>query len=164
MVTATLFDSKYVGSDGIRRNTSYNGNYILNVLGGKDFKIGEKNTISLGVKMTYAGGKRYGYVDLARTLENEEIFFLDEGFNTRRFKDYFRLDVKVGWKLNKKKTTHEIGIDLVNVLNIKNVLMLSYAPNIMKPSAEPIAIKNQLGFLPLLYYKIDFKIDKNKNK
>lgn len=164
MVTATLFDSKYVGSDGIRRNTSYNGNYILNILGGKDFKIGERNTITLGLKMTYAGGKRYGYVDMARTLENEEIYFLDEGFNTRRFKDYFRLDLKLGWKLNKKRTTHEVGFDLVNVLNIKNVLMLSYAPNIANPTAEPIAIKNQLGFLPLIYYKIDFRIDKNKQK
>ncbi len=164
MVTATLFDSKYVGSDGIKRNTSYNGNYILNVLGGKDFKVGTKNTITVGLKMTYAGGKRYGYVDMARTLENEEIYFLDEGFNTRRFKDYFRLDLKLGWKLNKKSTTHEIGFDLVNVLNIKNVLMLSYAPNISNPNAEPIAIKNQLGFLPIIYYKIDFRIDKNKNK
>ncbi len=164
MITATLFDSKYTGSDGIKRNTAYNGNYILNVLGGKEFKIGEKNAISLGLKVTYAGGKRYGYVDLAKTIENEEIYFLDEAFNTRKFNDYFRLDFKVNWKLNQKRTTHEIGLDLVNLLNTKNTLMLTYAPNLADPTAEPISYKNQLGFLPILYYKIDFKINKDKRK
>lgn len=164
MVTATLFDSKYVGSDGIKRNTAYNGNYILNLLGGKEFKIGMKNSISLALKMTYAGGKRYGFVDLAKTIENEEIYFLDAGNNTRRLNDYFRLDFKVNWKLNQKRTTHEIGLDLVNLLNTKNVLMLTYAPNIADPTAEPISYKNQLGFLPILYYKIDFKVNKDKRK
>lgn len=160
LVTASLYDSKYKGSDGIIRNTSYNGNYVFNVLSGKEFKLGVKQSISLGLKATYAGGQRYGYVDVAETEKYHELIFLSDGFNTRRFRNYFRLDVKINWKYNAKKTTHEIGLDLVNVLNTKNLLSLAYAPNLSDPTVEPIAEKRQLGFLPLFYYKIDFRFSK----
>ncbi|MCO5260589.1 MAG: TonB-dependent receptor [Crocinitomicaceae bacterium] len=163
LVTASLYDSQYKGSDGVMRNTSYNGNYVFNVLGGKEFKLGVKQSISLGIKATYAGGQRYGYVDLVETEKYHELVFVDEGFNSRRFKNYFRLDLKLSWKYNARKLTHEIGLDLVNILNTKNVLSLAYAPNLVDPTAEPIATKNQLGFLPLFYYKIDFRFTKKTN-
>jgi hypothetical protein len=37
-------------------------------------------------------------------------------------------------------------------------LSLTYAPNLKDPSADPFALKQQLGFLPIFYYKIDFRI------
>jgi len=155
LTTASLYDSRYTGSDGIERNTSYNGNYVVNVLAGKDFKINGKNTVLLGIKATYAGGQRYGYVDVIQTQKLHELTFLDDRFNTRRFRNYFRFDLKINWKLNTHKTTHELGLDLVNVFNLNNILSLAYAPNLADPTAEPIAEKKQLGFLPIFYYKID---------
>ncbi|SFT85742.1 Outer membrane receptor proteins, mostly Fe transport [Lishizhenia tianjinensis] len=160
LVTGSLYDSKYKGSDGIERNTDYNGRYTVNVLGGKEFTFKGNQSISLGLKCTTAGGKRYGYVDVAASQEAQELVFLSEGYNERQFKDYFRLDVKVNYKLNTEKITHEIGLDLVNVLNTRNLLGLAYAPNIGDPTAEPIAERTQLGFLPIFYYRIDFKIKK----
>lgn len=162
LTTISLYDSKYTGSDGITRNTSYNGNYVFNVLSGKEFKLNAKQSISLGLKATYAGGQRYGYADVPATQLVHELVFLSDGFNTRKFRDYFRLDLKINWKYNAKKTTHEIGLDLINILNTKNILSLTYAPDLSNPSAEPIAEKNQLGFLPLFYYKIDFRFTKDK--
>lgn len=158
MFSGTLYDSKYEGSDGVLRNTSYNGLYIANVLGGKEFKLGAKQSISVGIKVTAAGGKRYGYVDIAQSQALNELIFQDDGFNSRQFYDYFRADLKVNWKFNAKRSTHEIGLDLVNILNSKNLLSLAYAPNIADPSAEPIAFKQQLGFLPIFYYKIDLRL------
>ena len=35
LVTGSLFESKYEGSDGIERNTPFNGKYVLNLLAGK---------------------------------------------------------------------------------------------------------------------------------
>lgn len=157
LLSATIYDSKYYGSDKVLRNTSYNGLYIANALAGKEFKLNEKQSISVGVKVTGAGGKRYGYVDAAASAALNEIIYLDEGFNERQFYDYFRADLKVNWKFNAKNATHEIGLDLVNVFNSKNLLSLAYAPNLADPTAEPIAEKQQLGFLPLFYYKIDFR-------
>ncbi len=160
LVTASLYDSKYKGSDGIERNTSYNGNFTTNFLAGKEFKINDKQAISAGLKVTYAGGKRYGYVDRAASELQREIIFSDSLFNERQFKEYFRIDVKVSWKYNAKRTTHEIGLDLVNVLGTKNLLGLAYAPDLADPAKEPVAFKNQLGFLPIFYYKIDFRLNR----
>lgn len=163
LTTVSIYDSKYRGSDGVERNTSYNGLYTANLLFGKEFKIGAKHVIGIGGKVTVAGGKRYGYVDLAKTDATREIIFSDSLFNTRQFKDYFRADIKISWKFNAKKVTHEIGLDLVNILNTRNILGLAYAPNLSDPSKEPLAEKTQLGFLPLFYYRISFKLAGGKN-
>jgi hypothetical protein len=162
LFSGTLYDSKYTGSDGILRNTSYNGNYVTNLLAGKEFKINEKNTIGLGIKVTYAGGKRYGYANDSLSRYFNEVIFIDSAFNDRQFKDYFRADIKLSWKMNAQKVTHEIGLDLVNILNTKNLLSLAYAPNLADPTKEPFAEKTQLGFLPIFYYKIDFKLQKKE--
>ena len=164
LASATVYDSKYAGSDGIERNTSYNGNYIANILAGKEFKVGEKQSISVGFKITAAGGKRYGVVDQAQTELFQELIYQDSAFNELQFQDYFRVDAKINWKFNAKRATHEIGLDLVNISELitgrKNLLGLSYAPDLFEATAEPIAERYQLGFLPLFYYKIDFRFDK----
>jgi hypothetical protein len=163
LFSATVYDSKYRGSDNVLRNTSYNSRYIANLLAGKEFKLGEKNIIGLGLKVTRAGGRRYGLVDIAATDASKEIIFLDSAFNDLIFRDYFRLDFKISWRLNTNKVTHEIGLDLVNILNTRNLLSLAYNPAIrpqdmMNPNYQPWAEKTQLGFLPIFYYKIDFKV------
>ncbi|MEI6816606.1 MAG: carboxypeptidase regulatory-like domain-containing protein, partial [Bacteroidota bacterium] len=40
MFTGSLYDSKYVASDGIERSTDYNGRYSFNLLAGREFKFG----------------------------------------------------------------------------------------------------------------------------
>ncbi|MBI1836991.1 MAG: TonB-dependent receptor [Flavobacteriia bacterium] len=157
MLSSSLYQSKYRGSDGVLRNTSYNGNHVSNILAGKEFKLNSKQSITISTKITYAGGKRYGYVNLAKSEAQKELIYSDSAFNERQFKEYFRMDLKINWKLNANKMTHEIGLDLINIFNTKNLLSLAYAPNLANPNAEPISVKQQLGFLPLFYYRIDFK-------
>ena len=130
LFSGTLYDSKYRGSDNVLRNTSYNGSYVVNFLAGKEFNVGKNNVIGLGLKTTRAGGKRYGYVNVEATEELKEIIFQDSLFNERQFADYFRIDLKISWRLNAKKTAHEIGLDLVNILNTSNLLGLAYAPSL----------------------------------
>ncbi len=38
LVTTSLFDSRYKGSDGISRNTAFNTRYVLNALAGKEWR------------------------------------------------------------------------------------------------------------------------------
>ena len=75
-------------------------------------------------------------------------------YNEQQFQDYFRADIKINYKLNTKKLTHEIGLDLVNVFGIENILGITYAPTPDEP--QRITTSKQLGFLPLFYYRIDF--------
>jgi hypothetical protein len=156
MMTVSLFESFYAGSDGILRDTDFNGNYATNLLAAREFKLNERSSISIGAKITAAGNKRYGPVDAVQTEALGEIIYVDSARNSLQLDDYFRADLKVNYKINKKKVTHEIGLDLVNFLNTKNVLKLTYAPNPNDPSANAIREEYQLGFLPIFYYKIDF--------
>lgn len=154
MITGSLYESKYKGSDGVERNTSYNGNYAVNALISKEFKLSDKSAIALGTKATTAGGRRYGLVDVTASNYAREVIFLDSLFNEFQFKDYFRLDLKINWIYNRPKVTHEIGLDLVNVLNTKNILSITYAPAVA--GSSNFTENYQLGFLPIFYYKIDF--------
>lgn len=156
LLTGSLYDSKYKGSDNVKRNTDFNSNYAANILIGKEFKTGEKSVLSLGSKISYAGGRWYGYVDTVKSNYEAELIFLNEGYNTRRFKPYFRFDLKINFKINYPKVTHEFALDLVNLLNTKNILGLSYSPNPLDPSDDAIRENYQLGFLPLFYYRLDF--------
>lgn len=157
MATASLFDAKYKGSDGILRNSDFNTHYAVNVLGAREFKLSEKQTLEAGLKLTMAGKRYYTPVDTAASrLENDEVL-VDSLRNTKTFsKSYFRLDARVVWKLNTKHLTHEIGLDLVNITNRQNILGLTYSPNPIHPEADPVVEQYQLGFLPLFYYKLDF--------
>ncbi len=159
MATGSLYDSKYKGSDDVERNTDFNGNYIFNFLGGYEYRIGknDKNALIFGTKYTVGGGKRYSPIDTAATILDGASVVLD---GTRRnifqFEDYSRLDVKIGIRINTKKTTHEISIDIANVLDTKNVLKESYFDDPENPGSKIFAKEYQLGRLPNFWYKFNF--------
>lgn len=154
LITASVFDAQYKGSNGVWNNTDYNTTYAANTLFGKEWKIKEKSSFSIGGKFTTAGGRWRGNVDSLASANQRELVWENEGYNTIRMRPYYRLDLKVNYKINSKKVTHEFALDLVNLLNTKNILGLSYSPN---PTTGSLVSENyQLGFLPLFYYRIDF--------
>ncbi|MBX7095285.1 MAG: TonB-dependent receptor, partial [Flavobacteriales bacterium] len=68
LITGSLFDSKYKGSDGVERNSAFNTKHVLNVLGGKEFKVGKKgNVFAFNVRSSWVGGKFLTPIDLAAT-------------------------------------------------------------------------------------------------
>lgn len=156
MITGAIYESKYRGGDGIVRDTDFNGNFAANFLIGKDFTLSKNRVLGIGAKITYAGGKRYGYLDNVASEEIGEVIYLDAGYNTLQFKEYFRIDAKINYKKNGKKVTHEIGLDLVNLLGTQNILGLTYAPVPGDPNIDPIRENYQLGFLPVFFYRLDF--------
>ncbi len=158
MVSGSLFDSKYTASNGKTANTDFNGNYIVNVLGGLEFSVGKgkKDILSFGTKFTYGGGKRYSPVNIAASNAVMDVVAQDDKVNTLQFAPYNRLDLRVSYKINGKRAGTEIALDLLNVLNVKNVLALSYAPDPADRQANPLVKNYQLGFLPLFYVKVDF--------
>jgi hypothetical protein len=158
MFSGSLFESKYIGSNGLIANTDFNGNYIFNVLGGLEYNVGKqkKNSISFGLKATYGGGRRYSPVNIAASNAIMDVVAQDDKVNTLRFDPYNRIDFRLSYKINGKKVSTEIALDLVNILNTKNVLALSYAPDPANLQADPLIKNYQLGFLPLFYVKVDF--------
>ncbi len=158
LFTTSVYQSKYKGSDGVDRNTDYNGNYISNIVAGKEFKIGKtgRKIFTISGKVTSAGGRRYSPANVPASAAVGNLVEVDSLRNTLQFHNYFRFDIKIGYKVSAKHMTHEIAIDLVNVFGTKNILGLTYAPDPNNPGASPIKEEYQLGFLPLFYYRVDF--------
>ena len=151
LVTASLFESKYKASDGIIRNTAFNGNYVFNALAGKEFKIKEKHIFALDIKFTYAGGKRYVPIDLTSSIiENNEIRNGALAYQSQ-YDPYVRLDVKPSYKINTKRFTHEISVDIQNVTKHNNIFQQQYDMNTQK-----IKTDYQLKFFVIPQYRLTF--------
>jgi hypothetical protein len=156
MFTGSLFDSKAKGNDGVYRSTDYNANYSANLLGGYELNLNPKNTLIFGGKVTYAGGRRYSPVNINASVAYGDIVVVEDQRNNLQFPDYFRADLKLGYRLNAKRVTHEISLDLVNIFNTRNVLNLTYDADQAAQGNYPFYKEYQLGFLPLFYYRLDF--------
>jgi hypothetical protein len=160
LLTGSVYDSKAKGNDAVFRNTDYNTHYSLNLLCGYEKKLGKYNTFISGLQVTYIGGKLYSPVDTTASNAYGEAVVIDSQRYTLHFNPYFRADVKLGLRINGKKLTHEIGIDLVNVFNTKNTLAATYSYGLAQQTAgkEPFYYTYQLGFLPIFYYRLDFGV------
>ena len=155
LFTGSAFDSKYKGSDGVKRNTAFNNQYVLNFLAGKEFAIGKQkqNAFTLDTKLTTAGGRFYTPVDLAASQVNQ-VEVKDESQAFEKQQDaYFRWDVKFGFKFNsnKRKFAQSIFLDVQNVTNRKNIFSKSY--NRQTNSVNDVY---QTGFFPNFIYKVEF--------
>jgi hypothetical protein len=156
MFTGSVYESKYKGSDGIERNTAFNGKYVYNVLLGKEFKLGKekRNTFTIDVKMTQAGGRYYTPVDLAASQAiRQEVLKGDDYAFSQRNPDFFRLDAKTGITINssKHKLSQSLFFDLQNITNNKNVFAQRY-----NPISNQINTAYQIGFFPNFGYKLQF--------
>jgi hypothetical protein len=151
LLTVSLYDSKYQGYDQKWRNTAFNSNYALNLLGGYEWKVGKNNFLTLDVRTVWSGGKRKTPINLAKSIEaGEEKYDLEKVYSSK-YKDYFRTDLRIGYKMNGKHFSQEWGFDLQNVGDHKNIFSEQY--NDIK---EEIATVYQQGFMPMMLYRVNF--------
>jgi len=153
LITGSLFDAKYQGSNGVWRNVTFNGRYAANAVAAYEFSFDNGMALQTGINLTTIGGRWFGEADTALSIERGEVTFIDETVNTLQFDPYFRTDVKLAWRWNRPQVTHELAFDLINVTNQSNVLTLRFTPENPESAITPVP---QLGLLPLFYYKIDF--------
>lgn len=152
-VSGSLFSATYEASDGETYNSLFNSNFALNVLGAREFIWGERrqNKVTLGAKITWAGGRRYTPLDLDASEKAYDAVYDYSQRNEMQYRDYFRFDLSIKYRINAQKVGHEFGLDLVNLFNTENYFIQEYNPALNKEYTE-----TQLGFLPLFYYRIDF--------
>lgn len=154
LASLSVFNAQYQGSDKIWRSSDFNTDYAANGLIAKEFVFKNKNSLNIGGKVTFAGARRYSPIDTLATRNEREYIEKSDLKNTQRFgSPYRRFDIRIAYRINAKKASHEIAFDLVNVTNRKNVLKYSYID-----TAPYYRETYQLGFLPLFYYKLDFSL------
>jgi hypothetical protein len=154
LTTFSLFDSKYTGSDGVKRNTAFNGNFVFNTLVGREFVLSSKSTLVFDARVTWAGGNRYTPIDIEASRNTNEAFdteYIYELAWSEQFPNYLKADVKLGFRLDGKKVSQLWEFYVENVTNHKNPLNQTYSK-----SKDAIETIYQLGFFPLFNYRIYF--------
>ncbi len=154
LFTSSIYSSKYVGSDGIERNSAFNGKYVFNILAGKEWKVGaqKRNKFSADIKFTNAGGRAYTPIDLTASNATGREQLSTDAYSSY-YDNYYRLDVKVGFVLNssKRKLSQSFSLDLQNVTDHDNVFSMSYDNR-----RQSLSTTYQLGFFPNVIYKLQF--------
>jgi len=160
LINASLYNSKYKALDGVERNTQYNGNYLVNVLLGKEFaNRGKKKnqTLNVNAKVFFGGGKRY--VPLLRDAQGnlavnptENKFYDYEKAYEKKFDDIYQVNLSASYKWNKQKVTHELFITINNVTNANGKLSEFYDGKI----AGNVGYVRQFAMFPNLMYRLYF--------
>jgi hypothetical protein len=152
LITTSLFDSKYKGSDGVERNTAFNTQYVFNALGGKEWKLGQKGKfLSVNLKFTTIGGKHLTPIDFEKSMQYQRTIYKQEEAYSYQQDPYFRADVKISYRKEYLRTTLEISLDLQNITNNKNIFTQSY-----NPRTNSVATQYQQAFFPVPFMRFTF--------
>lgn len=160
LISASLFDSKYKTLVGIWRNTQYNNNYIVNMLGGKEFKkLGRKQnrTFTINAKVLFGGGKRY--IPLLRDANgnisvdpSKDLYWDYKKAYDKKLEDYYQVTLSASYKINRPKATHEIYLDLQNITNFQARISEYYDES--KPGK--VGYIRAMSAFPNLMYRVYF--------
>jgi len=155
LLTASVFESTYEGSDGIERNTAFGNNYVFNLLAGREWAFGKdkRHRFTINGKLTSSGGRPYSPVDLVASQALETDIRDETLAFSERYDDYFRVDLKFGVQFNSpsKKFSQSFFIDFQNLTNNENIFQQRY-----NPVTGEINTILQSGFFPDIQYRVQF--------
>ncbi len=151
LTTVSIYDSKYQGFDHHWRNTAFNSNFAVNALAGYEWKVGKNNYLTFDLRTVWSGGMRYIPIDLSASIAAGEQVFDAAHTYSDKYKDYFRTDLRIGFKQNLGKISQEWGLDLQNVTNHSNLFSEQYNNQL-----QEVSTIFQQAFMPMMLYRINF--------
>lgn len=155
LITASVFDSRYKGGDGVWHNTRYNRRFILNTLVGKELMVGanKQNMLSANVKLTLQGGERYSPLDMEATMAHpdKEAQYDETRAYSQQYPTMFIANFTVSYKINRRKVAHEFAVKALNVTGTKEYYGYHYnlKDKVMELNGQSIPISN-------ISYKLEF--------
>lgn len=153
MSTTSLYQSKYTGRDGIERDSRFNGQFVQNVLAGKEWKVGKNktNVFAANIKLLASGGNRVTPIDFEKSKQTGKTELDWTRAYSQQLPHYFRSDVRVSYTKNKKRTASTISLDIQNVTNRLNAYEQTY-----DPAQKVVRNTTQTGLIPILNYRLEF--------
>jgi hypothetical protein len=151
LLTASVFQSKYKASDAIWRNTAFNSNYVVNLLGGKEYRLNNKTTFGIDTKLTVTGGQRYTPFDITASEIAGYVLYKENEAYSMQNSTYMRWDLKFSYVRNLKKITQKWYVDLQNITGRENMYIRT-----LNPKTGTVSQINQMGFFPNINYQITF--------
>ncbi|MVM34811.1 TonB-dependent receptor plug domain-containing protein [Spirosoma sp. HMF4905] len=150
LLSSSLYNSEYQGSDGVWRNTRWNGRHAESLLVGNEWVSGS-NVFGLNLKLSYYGGYQDTPVDLAESKRLGETVYIDNQSFTEQLPAYFRPDVRLSWKKNRPNSTRTLSLDLQNAINRQNIYS-----HYFDPASGTVKTNYATGMIPVLSYRVVF--------
>ncbi len=156
LINATYYESKYTGSDGVQRDTRFNGNYIFNATAGKEFRWQSEEDekvkiLGINGRIVYLGGFRTSPIDVSASAFQEETVFVESEAFSLQQPNYFKVDFRIYYKRNYPTFSSTLALDIQNLTNQEN-LAFSY----FDTQQNQIVEQNQLGLIPVISYRLEF--------
>ena len=153
----SLYKSEYRGEDKVWRNQFYDRGFMFKILGGKEWILG-KNVLNVSAKYSIQGGLRYTPIDVdqmsanldAGIIDDTPIYKDNEAFS-KRFKPTSVVDLTVSYKINKRKVSHTIAFEGLNILGSKAPLWQRFDLGTRDVRTDKAGIS-----LPNIFYRLDF--------
>ena len=135
-------------------NTRFNGNYIGNFLLCREFIVKRKENklklFNVSFKFSYAGGQYYTPVDLNASIQSGSEVISDAAFSEKA-EDIFQMNFSASYRIERKKTSQVIKIDILNATNNQANLYPYY-----NSEKQIIEYGTQLAMIPNISYYIEF--------
>lgn len=153
LITGSLFQSRYRGSDNITRNTAFNTRAVFNALVGKEWKVGKNKNQVLGLNLRAStiGGRFLTPLNLAESQRQERAIFREDQAFSERQKPYFRTDLRLTYRREYSRSTLEFSLDLQNLTNHQNVFNQQY-----NRRTNRMVTQYQQGFFPVPFVRYTF--------
>jgi hypothetical protein len=153
LLTGSVFQSKYKNEDGPWRDTRYARNTVVNILSGKEWKMGrsQQNLFGINIRASWQGGDRYSPIDTAASISKEDVVFNELAPFSKKHPAALVGHLTVNYKINRKKTSQELSLKLINatMYEERNGWRYNFKTNSIDEIREAIVVPN-------LSYKIEF--------
>ena len=153
----SLYRSQYRGVDKVWRNQMYDRRFMFKILGGKEWIIG-KNVLNVSAKYSIQGGLRYTPIDVEQMnanidagIVNDEPIYKDNEAFTKHFKPTGIIDLTVSYKINKKRVSHTIAFEGLNILGTDTPMFQRFDLGTRQVRIDKGGIS-----LPNIFYRLDF--------
>ena len=151
LTNATLYNATYKNSDGIERNSRFNGKHIFNLTLGKEWERSKNRILGTSIRVIWLGGFYEREVNEQASIDNKRLIYKNADAFTVKQPDYFRPDFRIYLKKSKEKYSRTLALDIQNIANYQNVSYSYY--DILQ---NKIVRQYQLGLIPILSYRWEF--------
>lgn len=153
----SVYNSEYMGSDGVWRKGAFAGDYIGNISAGKEFVLTsdpeatKRHSITVDLALNVAGGQRFTPIDRQASQDEGRTVYDEDRIYGEQLPTYFRSDVRIAYRIQGRSVTQEWAIDVQNATNRQNVQNVLY-----DPAADEQVEVYSIGLLPMFQWRIYF--------
>lgn len=153
LLSGAFYEAIYIGVDGVKRNTRFNGRYAFNMAWGREWRLkGTKDRVLIySLRAVYLGGFRQLPIDLPASQQAQATIWQDGAGFVLPGEDYYKADLRIALRKNKTRWTRTLALDIQNLTNRRNFAFRYY-----DALADQVLVQHQLGIIPVLSWKVEF--------